>query len=167
MSLLGFMNKVLWSSQTEAILVNSNQKSRPLVNAMACGGRQERSISSKSYIRHWEAEDILITGAVEAVSSGTYICFWHWMHSRAYACWHLRFLQTTWPNKVDTVAEMPGNTLATLDSTSKSEWLKTSKLKVGDGQGGLACCDSWTGKESDTTGRLNWTELKNKYKCFL
>ena len=22
---------------------------------------------------------------------------------------------------------------------------------VGDGQGGLACCDSWGGKESDTT----------------
>ena len=21
----------------------------------------------------------------------------------------------------------------------------------GDGQGGLACCDSWSGKESDTT----------------
>lgn len=75
MSLLGFMNKVLWSYQTEAILVNSNQKSRPLVNAMGCGARQEGSISSKSYIRHWEAEDILITGAVEVVSSGTYICF--------------------------------------------------------------------------------------------
>ena len=45
--------------------------------------------------------------------------------------------------KVDTVAEMPGNILATLDSTPKSEWLKTSKLEVGDGQGGLACCDSW------------------------
>ena len=30
---------------------------------------------------------------------------------------------------------------------------------VGDGQGGLACCDSWGGKESDTTERLNWTEL--------
>ena len=29
----------------------------------------------------------------------------------------------------------------------------------GDGQGGLACCDSWGCKESDTTGRLNWTEL--------
>ena len=29
----------------------------------------------------------------------------------------------------------------------------------GDGQGGLACCDSWGGKESDTTERLNWTEL--------
>ena len=26
---------------------------------------------------------------------------------------------------------------------------------VGDGQGGLACCDSWGRKESDTTERLN------------
>ena len=30
---------------------------------------------------------------------------------------------------------------------------------VGDGQGGLACCSSWGRKESDTTERLNWTEL--------
>ena len=30
---------------------------------------------------------------------------------------------------------------------------------VGDGQGGLVCCDSWGRKESDTTERLNWTEL--------
>ena len=28
---------------------------------------------------------------------------------------------------------------------------------VGDGQGGLACYDSWGLKESDTTKRLNWT----------
>ena len=28
---------------------------------------------------------------------------------------------------------------------------------VGDGQGGLACCDSWGRKESDTTEGLNWT----------
>ena len=27
------------------------------------------------------------------------------------------------------------------------------------GQGGLACCNSWGRKESDTTERLNWTEL--------
>ena len=31
---------------------------------------------------------------------------------------------------------------------------------VGDGQGGLACCGSWGHKESDTTERVNWTELK-------
>ena len=29
------------------------------------------------------------------------------------------------------------------------------KPGVGDGQGGLACCDSWGCKESDTTERLN------------
>ena len=40
----------------------------------------------------------------------------------------------------------------------KSEWT----AGVGDGQGGLACCDSWGCKESDTTEQLNWTE-----QCFL
>ena len=29
---------------------------------------------------------------------------------------------------------------------------------IGDGQGGLACCNSWGCKESDTTERLNWTD---------
>ena len=32
----------------------------------------------------------------------------------------------------------------------------------GDGQGGLACCNSWGHKESDTTEQLNWTELKER-----
>ena len=31
---------------------------------------------------------------------------------------------------------------------------------VGDGQGGLACCDSCGHKESNMTEQLNWTELK-------
>ena len=30
---------------------------------------------------------------------------------------------------------------------------------VGDGQGGLACCNSWGCKESDMAEWLNWTEL--------
>ena len=30
---------------------------------------------------------------------------------------------------------------------------------VGDGQGGLACCNPWGHKESDMTGWQNWTEL--------
>ena len=34
-------------------------------------------------------------------------------------------------------------------------------LGVGDGQGGLVCCSSWGRKESYTTERLNWTELKD------
>ena len=41
----------------------------------------------------------------------------------------------------------------------ESEWIPG----VGDGQGGLACCDSWGCKESDTTEQLNWTELKVTY----
>ena len=32
-------------------------------------------------------------------------------------------------------------------------------VSVGDGQGGLACCDSRGLKESDMAERLNWTEL--------
>ena len=32
-------------------------------------------------------------------------------------------------------------------------------LGDGDGQGGLACCNSWGCKELDPTEQLNWTEL--------
>ena len=43
-----------------------------------------------------------------------------------------------------------------------SHWLDGREFKwtpgVGDGQGGLACCDSWGCKELNTTERLNWTE---------
>ena len=35
----------------------------------------------------------------------------------------------------------------------------------GDGQEGLACCNPWGCKESDTTKWLNWTELI-LYQCF-
>ena len=34
---------------------------------------------------------------------------------------------------------------------AESEWT----LGVGDGQGGLACCNSWDRKELDTTERVN------------
>ena len=37
----------------------------------------------------------------------------------------------------------------------ESEWTPGA----GDGQGGLACCDSWSCKALDMTDRLNWTEL--------
>ena len=36
-------------------------------------------------------------------------------------------------------------------------WVNT---RVGDGQGGLACCSPWSHKELDTPELLNWTELK-------
>ena len=35
-------------------------------------------------------------------------------------------------------------------------------LGVGGGQGSLACCNSWDGKELDTIEGLNWTEVRNK-----
>ena len=35
---------------------------------------------------------------------------------------------------------------------------------VGDGQGDLACCNSWGRKESDTTERLNWNWNRSNYK---
>ena len=38
-------------------------------------------------------------------------------------------------------------------------------LGVGDGQGGLACCDSWGRKESDTTERLNWRMELEESTC--
>ena len=52
------------------------------------------------------------------------------------------------------------------EMTRRHHWLNGCKSVwtpgVGDGQGGLACCDSWGHKESDTTERLNWTELTQR-----
>ena len=36
-------------------------------------------------------------------------------------------------------------------------------LRVGDGQGSLACCSPWGREESDTTEQLNWTDEINNY----
>ena len=36
-------------------------------------------------------------------------------------------------------------------------------LGVGDGQGGLTCCNSWGHKELDTTEWLSWTELNGEW----
>ena len=41
----------------------------------------------------------------------------------------------------------------------KSQHWKKTSIRDTFGQGGLACCNSWGPKESDTTDRLNWTEL--------
>ena len=38
---------------------------------------------------------------------------------------------------------------------------------VGDGQGGLVCCNSWGRKESDMTEQLNWTELNVQFMQIL
>ena len=47
-----------------------------------------------------------------------------------------------------------------LDGITNSMGMSLSKFREFDGQGGLACTDSWGRKELDTTERLNRTELK-------
>ena len=42
-----------------------------------------------------------------------------------------------------------------LDGITNSMDMILSGLGVGDGQGGLVCCDSWGHKELDTTEQLN------------
>ena len=44
-----------------------------------------------------------------------------------------------------------------LDGITNSRDMSLNKLRelVGDGQGGLVCCDSWGHKESDMTERMN------------
>ena len=49
-----------------------------------------------------------------------------------------------------------------LDGITDSMDMSLSELR--DGQGGLACFDSWGRKELDTTEWLNWTELKGRGK---
>ena len=52
-----------------------------------------------------------------------------------------------------------------LDGITDSMDMSLSELRVvGDGQGSLACCDSWGRKKSDTTEWLNWTELSRSHK---
>ena len=43
----------------------------------------------------------------------------------------------------------------------ESEWTPG----FGDGQGGLACCDSWGHKELDTTEQLNWINFLYLHKA--
>ena len=46
-----------------------------------------------------------------------------------------------------------------LDGITDSMDMSLSKLQeLVIGQGGLACCDSWGRRESETTEQLNWTE---------
>ena len=45
-------------------------------------------------------------------------------------------------------------TMRWLDGITSSMDMSSSKLWVGDGQGGLACCSPWGHRELDTTDRL-------------
>ena len=63
--------------------------------------------------------------------------------------------------RTDADAETPilGTWCKELTNLKRPWCWERSPLGVGDGQGGLACCDSWGCKELDTTERLNWTEV--------
>ena len=62
---------------------------------------------------------------------------------------------------------MPGSGMTEDEMAGWHHWLDGHEFGwttgVGDGQGGLACCNSWGREESDTTERLNWTELNNEW----
>ena len=51
-----------------------------------------------------------------------------------------------------------------LDGITDSMDMGLGGLRVGDGQGGMACCGSWDRKELDTTERLSWTALRGLWK---
>ena len=86
----------------------------------------------------------------------------------------LHTFHTKWcSGNTDTMLHLLANPLSSLWGQEKGttedemagwhDWLDERESEwtpgVGDGQGGLACCDSWVCKESDMTERLNWTEL--------
>ena len=70
-------------------------------------------------------------------------------------CWHIECSPFTassfriW-NSCTQYAICNMHSICNMPAPGKSEWTPG----VGDGQGGLVCCDSWGYKESDT----NWTE---------
>ena len=78
----------------------------------------------------------------------------------------------SWVNKIlyiHTVENYPSLYILTVENypSLRHHWLDGHEsewtLAVGDGQGGLVCCNSWGCKASETTERLNWTELKKKW----
>ena len=64
------------------------------------------------------------------------------------------------------IAEQEWNGTTEDEVVGWHHWLNGHEFEqapgVGDGQGSLECCSPWGRKESDTTERLNWTELNWK-----
>ena len=56
-------------------------------------------------------------------------------------------------------------TMRRLDDITNSMDMSLSKVRFSEEQGRLACCGPWGHKESDTTKRLNWTQLKFTFWC--
>ena len=73
-------------------------------------------------------------------------------------CWR-RLLRVPWTTRRSNQSILkeisPGCSLEGLMLKLKLQYFGHLMRRVGDGQGGLACCDSWGHKESDMTERLN------------
>ena len=59
--------------------------------------------------------------------------------------------KTLMPGKMEGRRRREQEKMRWLDSITDSMAMSLSKLGVGDGQGGLACCSPWGCKEWDTT----------------
>ena len=77
------------------------------------------------------------------------------------------FEKTLMLEKIEGGRRMGQQRVRWLHGITDSMDMSLSKLQelVGDRQRGLVCCSPWDHKESDTTERLNWTELKHSF-CF-
>ena len=82
---------------------------------------------------------------------------------RIHSLYEVSFTKSIQSNLLDTLTNKKK-----LEPTSRKKFDSSMRLalnnvktvnkhgpRVGDGQGGLVCCDSWGRKESDTTERLN------------
>ena len=65
------------------------------------------------------------------------------------------FEKTLMLGKIEGGRRRGGQRMRWLDGITDSMDMSLGKLRVGDGQGGLACCSPWGRKESDLTERLN------------
>ena len=70
------------------------------------------------------------------------------------------FVKTLMLGKIEGERRRGWQRIRWLYDMTNSMDMSLSKFRVGDGQGGLACCSPWGRKELDMTERLNWTKLK-------
>ena len=105
-----------------------------LWDLMVCLGNEQRS-----FYHFWDCIQVLHFG----------LFCWPW--------WLLHFFWGIWGQEKKGMTEDEMARWHYWLDGRESEWI----LGIGDGQRGLACCDSWGRKESDMAERLNWTELKD------
>ena len=86
---------------------------------------------------------------------------WSW-NSNTLATWckELTHLKRPWYWERLRAGGEGDDRMRRLDGITDSTDMGLGGLAVSDGQGGLACCNPWGRKESDTTEQLNWPELK-------